>query len=160
MRCDFRICLSAWFRRDIHLPPLLPQSHQLSKRNDRFHGVPVQERQSEFCLLLLSFLAERPSYAVFQRPGPALTCTALCAFMQPLIDCAVCYKTLRDEIEPVPKPYAHCVHKTTLTQVELFTKLLWPLVNLVINLTINLWDLSIYLHFFFSLNVRKWRRPE
>ncbi|XP_076617158.1 uncharacterized protein LOC143339679 [Chaetodon auriga] len=35
---------------------------------------------------------------------------------RPLIDCAVCYKTFRDEIEQEPKPYVHCVHKTTLTQ--------------------------------------------
>uniref|UniRef100_A0A3Q3W9H6 Retinoic acid receptor responder protein 2 n=1 Tax=Mola mola TaxID=94237 RepID=A0A3Q3W9H6_MOLML len=35
---------------------------------------------------------------------------------RPLIDCAMCYKTLRDEIEPEPKPYVHCVHKTALTQ--------------------------------------------
>lgn len=37
--------------------------------------------------------------------------------VQPLIDCAVCYKTLRDQIEPDPRPYVHCVHKTALTQV-------------------------------------------
>lgn len=40
-----------------------------------------------------------------------------CAFMQPLMDCAVCYKTLREEMEPQPKPYVHCIHKTALTQV-------------------------------------------
>ncbi|TWW70812.1 hypothetical protein D4764_17G0002950 [Takifugu flavidus] len=35
---------------------------------------------------------------------------------RPLIDCTVCYKTLRGEIEPQPKPYVHCIHKTALTQ--------------------------------------------
>ncbi|KAM9337801.1 retinoic acid receptor responder protein 2-like [Symphorus nematophorus] len=35
---------------------------------------------------------------------------------RPLIDCAVCYKTFQDNIEPEPKPYIHCVHKTALTQ--------------------------------------------
>ncbi|KAM3593558.1 uncharacterized protein V6R79_015459 [Siganus canaliculatus] len=35
---------------------------------------------------------------------------------RPLIDCAVCYKTFREEIEPDPKPYVHCVHKTALTE--------------------------------------------
>lgn len=45
----------------------------------------------------------------------------LCAFMQPLIDCAVCYKTLREEIEPEPRPYLHCIHKAMLTEVSLLT---------------------------------------
>ena len=44
-------------------------------------------------------------------------CCCLCALMQPLMDCAMCYKTLNDEIEPEPKPYVHCIHKTSLTQV-------------------------------------------
>ncbi|XP_073344917.1 uncharacterized protein [Pagrus major] len=35
---------------------------------------------------------------------------------RPLIDCAVCYKTFRDQIEQEPKPYVHCVHKTALTE--------------------------------------------
>lgn len=43
--------------------------------------------------------------------------------MQPLIDCAVCYKTYRDQIEQEPKPYVHCVHKTALTQVSLLTSM-------------------------------------
>lgn len=34
---------------------------------------------------------------------------------RPLIDCAVCYKTFKEAIEQEPKPYIHCVHKTTLT---------------------------------------------
>lgn len=46
---------------------------------------------------------------------------SLCAFMQPLIDCAVCYKTFREEIEQEPKPYVHCVHKPALTEVSLPT---------------------------------------
>ena len=45
----------------------------------------------------------------------------LCAFMQPLIDCAICYKTFRGEIEQEPQPYVHCVHKPALTEVSLFT---------------------------------------
>ncbi|XP_078018875.1 uncharacterized protein LOC144458917 [Epinephelus lanceolatus] len=35
---------------------------------------------------------------------------------RPLIDCAVCYKTFRGEIEQEPKPYVHCIHKPTLTE--------------------------------------------
>lgn len=52
----------------------------------------------------------------------------LCAFMQPLMDCAVCYKTLREDIEPEPKPYVHCIHKTVLTQVRPRS---WPLSQVV-----------------------------
>uniref|UniRef100_A0A8C5NGM3 Retinoic acid receptor responder protein 2 n=1 Tax=Gouania willdenowi TaxID=441366 RepID=A0A8C5NGM3_GOUWI len=35
---------------------------------------------------------------------------------RPLIDCAVCYKTFRGDIEQEPKPYIHCVHKPSLTE--------------------------------------------
>ncbi|KAM6977626.1 uncharacterized protein FYW47_002401 [Aplochiton taeniatus] len=35
---------------------------------------------------------------------------------RPLIDCAVCYKTLAGEVEPNPKPYINCVHKPSLTK--------------------------------------------
>ncbi|XP_012705519.2 uncharacterized protein LOC105915826 [Fundulus heteroclitus] len=35
---------------------------------------------------------------------------------RPLIDCAVCYKTFRGEIEEEPAPYIHCVHKPVLTE--------------------------------------------
>ncbi|KAI3354862.1 hypothetical protein L3Q82_004657 [Scortum barcoo] len=35
---------------------------------------------------------------------------------RPLIDCAVCYKTFRGQIEQEPKPYVHCVHRPALTQ--------------------------------------------
>lgn len=43
-----------------------------------------------------------------------------CAFVQPLIDCAICYKTFRGEIEQDPKPYLHCIHRPALTEVSLF----------------------------------------
>ncbi|XP_078147680.1 uncharacterized protein LOC144543510 [Centroberyx gerrardi] len=35
---------------------------------------------------------------------------------RPLMDCAVCYKTLADEIESSPKPYVHCIQRPKLTQ--------------------------------------------
>ncbi|KAL7373640.1 hypothetical protein ABVT39_011302 [Epinephelus coioides] len=35
---------------------------------------------------------------------------------RPLLDCAVCYKTFRGDIEQEPKPYVHCIHKPTLTE--------------------------------------------
>ncbi|XP_078136448.1 uncharacterized protein LOC144536958 [Sander vitreus] len=35
---------------------------------------------------------------------------------RPLIDCAICYKTFRGEIEQDPIPYVHCVHKPALTK--------------------------------------------
>ncbi|KAJ8272705.1 hypothetical protein GJAV_G00092440 [Gymnothorax javanicus] len=42
----------------------------------------------------------------------------LCPFRndRPLIDCAVCYKTLSGEVETEPKPYVNCVHKPALTE--------------------------------------------
>lgn len=43
------------------------------------------------------------------------TCAYL--FLQPLIDCAVCYKTYAGVIETEPKPYVSCVHKPALTEV-------------------------------------------
>lgn len=36
---------------------------------------------------------------------------------QPLMDCAVCYKTADDQIESIPKPYVHCIQKPRLTEV-------------------------------------------
>ncbi|KAG7526517.1 hypothetical protein JOB18_041264 [Solea senegalensis] len=35
---------------------------------------------------------------------------------RPLMDCAVCYKAFRGEIQDEPKPYVDCVHKPSLTQ--------------------------------------------
>lgn len=103
------VFLAGRVRRDVHVPPLLPQSHHLSQRDGGRVGVPPQKRQGEnvvFCRhVWTEFLLE-------------LVLFCLCAFMQPLIDCAVCYKTLSEEIEPQPKPYVHCIHKTALTQVR------------------------------------------
>ncbi|KAK1884711.1 Retinoic acid receptor responder protein 2 [Dissostichus eleginoides] len=42
---------------------------------------------------------------------------------RPLIDCTVCYKTFREEIEQEPKPYVHCVHKPALTEDMKTTRL-------------------------------------
>lgn len=48
-----------------------------------------------------------------------------CAFRndRPLIDCGICYKTFRGEIQSEPKPYVHCVHKPQLTQELLDTRI-------------------------------------
>uniref|UniRef100_A0A3Q0T1M0 Retinoic acid receptor responder protein 2 n=1 Tax=Amphilophus citrinellus TaxID=61819 RepID=A0A3Q0T1M0_AMPCI len=35
---------------------------------------------------------------------------------RPLMDCTVCYRTYGGEIEPDPKPYAHCIPKPALTE--------------------------------------------
>uniref|UniRef100_A0A3Q3VSA6 Retinoic acid receptor responder protein 2 n=1 Tax=Mola mola TaxID=94237 RepID=A0A3Q3VSA6_MOLML len=35
---------------------------------------------------------------------------------RPLMDCAVCYKTANDQIEPSPMPYVHCIQKPRLTR--------------------------------------------
>uniref|UniRef100_A0A1A8RF30 Retinoic acid receptor responder protein 2 n=1 Tax=Nothobranchius rachovii TaxID=451742 RepID=A0A1A8RF30_9TELE len=49
--------------------------------------------------------------------------TAGCQFRddRPPIDCTVCYKTHRGEIEPEPKPYVHCIQKPALTK-EMITE--------------------------------------
>uniref|UniRef100_A0A3B4YN77 Retinoic acid receptor responder protein 2 n=1 Tax=Seriola lalandi dorsalis TaxID=1841481 RepID=A0A3B4YN77_SERLL len=39
---------------------------------------------------------------------------------RPLMDCAVCYKTLQGQIEARPMPYIHCIQKPRLT-VEMRT---------------------------------------
>ena len=115
---------SAWFRRDVHLPPLLPQSHQLSQGNRRLHGLSVQKRQGELRLVLRAAVrwTRKKKKVEFGRARSLpwlMFFFCLCAFMQPLIDCTVCYKTYRDQIEQEPKPYVHCVHKMALTQVSL-----------------------------------------
>ncbi|XP_034023038.1 uncharacterized protein si:ch1073-406l10.2 [Thalassophryne amazonica] len=50
--------------------------------------------------------------------------TTACHFRndRPLIDCAVCYKTYNGQIEEVPKPYVHCIHKPSLTEVMKTTR--------------------------------------
>ncbi|CAL1597222.1 unnamed protein product [Knipowitschia caucasica] len=35
---------------------------------------------------------------------------------RPLMDCAVCYKTVSEQMEPEPRPYVHCIHKPRLTE--------------------------------------------
>lgn len=82
-------------------------------RNDRVSYVWFFE-------LLFAELVKKKS-GIWKGEEPALTHVffCLCAFMQPLIDCTVCYKTYRDQIEQEPKPYVHCVHKMALTQVSL-----------------------------------------
>ncbi|KAM9713183.1 uncharacterized protein ACNS7B_023476 [Menidia menidia] len=42
---------------------------------------------------------------------------------RPLMDCAVCYKTLSDEIDPSTSPYVHCIQRPRLTQEMRTTRL-------------------------------------
>ncbi|CAJ1082558.1 uncharacterized protein LOC115570440 [Xyrichtys novacula] len=42
---------------------------------------------------------------------------------RPLMDCAVCYKTSEDQIEPNPKPYVHCIQKPRLTEAMKTTRI-------------------------------------
>uniref|UniRef100_A0A8C6UAM7 Retinoic acid receptor responder protein 2 n=1 Tax=Neogobius melanostomus TaxID=47308 RepID=A0A8C6UAM7_9GOBI len=41
---------------------------------------------------------------------------------RPLMDCAVCYKTASDQIEPTPKPYVHCIQKPRVTEEMMNTR--------------------------------------
>lgn len=36
---------------------------------------------------------------------------------QPMIDCAICYKTFQGDIEAEPKPYLNCLRKPSVTPV-------------------------------------------
>lgn len=50
--------------------------------------------------------------------GTPMSDLQTCSFRndRPLMDCAVCYKTLNDEIEANPKPYIHCIQRPRLTE--------------------------------------------
>uniref|UniRef100_A0A4W6FAE8 Retinoic acid receptor responder protein 2 n=1 Tax=Lates calcarifer TaxID=8187 RepID=A0A4W6FAE8_LATCA len=74
-------------------------------RNDR-----VSECQREaFILHILKH--QQHLYALYMFSIPP----------QPLMDCAVCYKTAADQIEADPKPYVHCIQRPRLTEVLLLT---------------------------------------
>ncbi|KAF7667994.1 hypothetical protein LDENG_00037550 [Lucifuga dentata] len=50
--------------------------------------------------------------------GTAESDSQRCPFRndRPLMDCAVCYKLLADEMEADPKPFVHCIQKPKLTE--------------------------------------------
>ncbi|KAJ3611198.1 hypothetical protein NHX12_021214 [Muraenolepis orangiensis] len=81
-------------------------------RNDRVSTdrSPLQTRRTGFGL-----------WRMKDNPGWSGLCVCVCVlfgsrFVQPLMDCAVCYKTFAGAVETTPKPYLHCVRKPTLTQ--------------------------------------------
>lgn len=49
--------------------------------------------------------------------GTALSTPQICPFRndKPLMDCAVCYKTVNEQMESSPKPYVHCIQKPRFT---------------------------------------------
>uniref|UniRef100_A0A8C5I646 Retinoic acid receptor responder protein 2 n=1 Tax=Gouania willdenowi TaxID=441366 RepID=A0A8C5I646_GOUWI len=57
--------------------------------------------------------------------GTALSNPQACPFRndRPLMDCAVCYKTLSDQMESIPKPYVHCIQKPRLTAAMANTRM-------------------------------------
>uniref|UniRef100_A0A3P8WUF1 Retinoic acid receptor responder protein 2 n=1 Tax=Cynoglossus semilaevis TaxID=244447 RepID=A0A3P8WUF1_CYNSE len=50
--------------------------------------------------------------------GSTNTSPQQCPFRndRPLMDCGVCYKTVQDQMEAVPKPYVNCIQKPRLTE--------------------------------------------
>lgn len=112
--------LAVWIWCELPLPPLLPETHQVCQRNNwvKRSDMPLQEWQSEWISKGETF---------FSNPCTAFkTSTASSGFLmfsitsQPLMDCAVCYKTQGDQLEASPKPYVHCIQKPRLTQVVFF----------------------------------------
>uniref|UniRef100_A0AAQ4PNU7 Retinoic acid receptor responder protein 2 n=1 Tax=Gasterosteus aculeatus aculeatus TaxID=481459 RepID=A0AAQ4PNU7_GASAC len=73
-------------------------------RNDRVRFVLFSFAETFFCNL----------FAKASSDSSMLMCVCVC--VQPVIDCAVCYKTFGGGIEQEPKPYVHCVHKPALTE--------------------------------------------
>ncbi|CAL8398862.1 unnamed protein product [Arctogadus glacialis] len=65
--------------------------------------------------ILHHFLLKPTTCAKGTTPATAETCPF--RNDRPLMDCTVCYKMFRDEIEAEPKPYVHCIQKPKLTQM-------------------------------------------
>ena len=42
----------------------------------------------------------------------------VCVFMQPEIDCAICFKTIAGKMQASPTPYLLCIRKPALTEVR------------------------------------------
>lgn len=102
-------CLAVWIWCELPLPPLLPEAHQVCQRNNwvKPSEMPLQEWQSKI---------------ISDHQRVFITSTPYLHFIfsltsQPLMDCAVCYKTANNEIESIPKPYVHCIQKPRLTGV-------------------------------------------
>ncbi|KAI3355375.1 hypothetical protein L3Q82_018219 [Scortum barcoo] len=57
--------------------------------------------------------------------GTSVSNPQTCPFRndRPVMDCAVCYKTLDDQIEANPKPYIHCIQRPRLTEEMKTTRL-------------------------------------
>lgn len=104
--------LTVWIWCELPLPPLLPEAHQVCQRNNcvKPPDLPLQEWQSKII---------SDHQRVLVTPTPYLHFLIFSLTSQPLMDCAVCYKTANNEIESIPKPYVHCIQRPRLTVVLL-----------------------------------------
>uniref|UniRef100_A0A3B5LZF1 Retinoic acid receptor responder protein 2 n=1 Tax=Xiphophorus couchianus TaxID=32473 RepID=A0A3B5LZF1_9TELE len=57
--------------------------------------------------------------------GTAASDSRICPFRndRPLMDCAVCYKTVDEQIETTPEPYVHCIQRPRLTEEMTTTRM-------------------------------------
>ncbi len=112
--------LAVWIWCELPLPPLFPETHQVCQRNNwvKPPEMPLQEWQSEWISKVEAFISNLRT--LFKTSTASSRFFMFSFTSQPLMDCAVCYKTLHDQIEGSPKPYVHCIQKPRLTQVFLF----------------------------------------
>ena len=105
--------LAVWIRSALPLPSLPPETNHLFQKNHRLKHpeLPLQEWQSETILNV---------HTVFNSISMLCLLFMFLLCSQPLMDCAVCYKTANDQIEPKPLPYVHCIQKPRLTKVSSF----------------------------------------
>ena len=106
------LSLPGRIRCEIHLPPLLHETHHVCQRDD-WAGpceLPLQARPGEHTSGTQTFVftlkTSTASSRSFCYPPP-----------QPLMDCAVCYKMAAEQIESRPKPYVNCIQRPRLTKV-------------------------------------------
>lgn len=116
------ICsLTVWIWVDILLPSLPPETYQVCQRNSwlKPSAMPLQGWQSEWIFKREAFISNKCT--VFKTSTASVSSFVFSNILQPLMDCAVCFKTAGGQMETNPKPYVHCIQRPRLTQVLLFT---------------------------------------
>uniref|UniRef100_A0A3B3W0R9 Retinoic acid receptor responder protein 2 n=1 Tax=Poecilia latipinna TaxID=48699 RepID=A0A3B3W0R9_9TELE len=99
-------------------------SHASVKHHFRFlKSVEKKERDEGFGVLYLYHNFHlRPTRCAKGTPASD---SRVCHFRndRPVMDCAVCYKTVNEQIETTPEPYVHCIQRPRLTAEMTTTRL-------------------------------------
>uniref|UniRef100_A0A087Y1U6 Retinoic acid receptor responder protein 2 n=1 Tax=Poecilia formosa TaxID=48698 RepID=A0A087Y1U6_POEFO len=107
---------------DLALEQLM--SHASVKHHFRFlKSVEKKERDEGFGVLYLYHNFHlRPTRCAKGTPASD---SRVCHFRndRPVMDCAVCYKTVNEQIEMTPEPYVHCIQRPRLTAEMTTTRL-------------------------------------